>query len=36
MKRLKRLLYVVVALFALLVVLGAFFTVSETEQAVGQ
>jgi modulator of FtsH protease HflC len=34
MKRLKRLLYTVIAVFALLVVLGAFFTVSETEQAV--
>ena len=34
MKRLKRLLYTLAGLFALLVVLGAFFTISETEQAV--
>lgn len=34
MKRLKHLLYGIVALFALMVVLGAFFTISETEQAV--
>jgi len=34
MRRLKHLIYFVAALFALLVVLGAFFTVSETEQAV--
>ena len=34
MKRLKRLIYLVVAIFALMVFLGAFFTISETQQAV--
>lgn len=34
MKRLKRLLYIIAAVFVLMVFLGAFFTVSETEQAV--
>ncbi|MCD4775069.1 MAG: protease modulator HflC [Candidatus Aegiribacteria sp.] len=34
MRRLKHLLYGIAALFILMVVLGAFFTVSETEQAV--
>ena len=34
MRRLKHLLYGIAALFILMVVLGAFFTVSEMEQAV--
>jgi len=34
MKRMKRLVLALVALFALMVILGAFFTVSETQQAV--
>jgi modulator of FtsH protease HflC len=34
MRRLKHLIYGIAAIFVLLVVLGAFFTISETEQAV--
>lgn len=34
MKRFKRIAYLLIGIFALMVVLGAFFTVSETQQAV--